>query len=60
MHYEWASITFFENADVGNFSIYVHSAPGFVFDETTTRSHFFYDRQLSNSIQVLRAGSSND
>ncbi|KAI4295951.1 hypothetical protein L6164_035944 [Bauhinia variegata] len=50
--------TFFENADVANFSIYIHSAPGFVFDETTTRSHFFYGRQLSNSIQVLWGESS--
>ncbi|XP_059662546.1 glycosyltransferase BC10-like [Cornus florida] len=46
----WGS--FFENADVTNFSIYIHSEPGFVFDETTTRSPFFYDRQLINSIKV--------
>ncbi|KAJ7967729.1 Core-2/I-branching beta-1,6-N-acetylglucosaminyltransferase family protein [Quillaja saponaria] len=52
----WGS--FFENADVANFSIYIHSAPGFVFDESTTRSHFFYGRQLSNSIQVLWGESS--
>ncbi|XP_054779347.1 glycosyltransferase BC10-like isoform X2 [Prosopis cineraria] len=50
--------TFFENGDVANFSIYIHSAPGFVFDESTTRSHFFHDRQLSNSIQVLWGESS--
>lgn len=41
-----------QNGDVANFSIYVHSAPGFAFDESTTRSHYFYGRQLSNSIQV--------
>ncbi|KAE9452741.1 hypothetical protein C3L33_15371, partial [Rhododendron williamsianum] len=44
--------TFFENADVANFSIHVHSEPGFVFDESTTRSAFFYNRQLTNSIKV--------
>ncbi|CAN6546728.1 unnamed protein product [Malus baccata var. baccata] len=46
----WGS--FFENAEAPNFSIYIHSAPGFLFDESTTRSHFFYGRQLTNSIQV--------
>ncbi|KAK3016787.1 hypothetical protein RJ639_006053, partial [Escallonia herrerae] len=43
---------FFENADVANFSIYIHSEPGFVFDESSTRSAFFYNRQLRNSIKV--------
>ncbi|XP_031274962.1 glycosyltransferase BC10-like [Pistacia vera] len=52
----WES--FFENAAVANFSIYIHSAPGFVFDESTTRSKFFYGRQLSNSIQVAWGESS--
>lgn len=52
----WGS--FFEIADVENFSIYIHSAPGFVFDELTTRSKFFYGRQLSNSIQVAWGESS--
>ncbi|XP_052183191.1 glycosyltransferase BC10 isoform X2 [Diospyros lotus] len=46
----WGS--FFESADVANFSIYVHSEPGFVFDESTTRSVFFYNRQLTSSIKV--------
>lgn len=49
---------FFQNGDVSRFSIYVHSAPGFVFDESTTRSQFFYGRQISNSIQVLWGESS--
>ncbi|XP_027363551.1 glycosyltransferase BC10-like [Abrus precatorius] len=49
---------FFQNGDVARFSIYVHSAPGFLLDESTTRSHFFYGRQLSNSIQVLWGESS--
>lgn len=43
---------FFENAVLANFSIYIHSEPGFVFDESSTRSAFFYNRQLSNSIKV--------
>ncbi|KAK4485060.1 hypothetical protein RD792_007668 [Penstemon davidsonii] len=46
----WES--FFENADKENFSIYIHSEPGFVYDETTTRSPFFYNRQLENSVKV--------
>ncbi|XAR53806.1 hypothetical protein NMG60_11022491 [Bertholletia excelsa] len=46
----WGS--FFENADAANFSIYVHSEPGFVFDESTTRSAFFYNRQITNGIKV--------
>uniref|UniRef100_A0A2P2J015 Uncharacterized protein LOC103324430 n=1 Tax=Rhizophora mucronata TaxID=61149 RepID=A0A2P2J015_RHIMU len=46
----WGS--FFKNADMQKFSIFVHSKPGFELDESTTRSHFFYDRQLKNSIQV--------
>ncbi|WJX22869.1 hypothetical protein P8452_12136 [Trifolium repens] len=49
---------FFQNGDVSNFSIYVHSAPGCVLDESNSRSHFFYGRQLSNSIQVLWGESS--
>ncbi|KAF2303666.1 hypothetical protein P3X46_020624 [Hevea brasiliensis] len=52
----WGS--FFENADVENFLIFIHSAPGFEFDKTTTRSHFFYGRQLKNSIQVVWGESS--
>lgn len=44
--------TFFEGVDVARFSIYVHSAPGFVFDESTTKSPFFRGRELKNSIQV--------
>ncbi|OMO64780.1 Glycosyl transferase, family 14 [Corchorus olitorius] len=52
----WGS--FLENADVANFSIYIHSKPGFVFDESTSRSPFFYDRQLTNSIEVIWGESS--
>lgn len=44
---------FFQNAEQGGFSIYVHSSPGFVFDESTTRSPFLFGRQIENSIQVI-------
>lgn len=43
---------FFQYGDEANYTIYVHSEPGFVFDESTTRSAFFYNRQLINSIKV--------
>ncbi|XP_048323387.1 glycosyltransferase BC10 isoform X2 [Ziziphus jujuba] len=49
---------FFEDADVEKFSIYIHSTPGFVFDETNTKSHFFRGRQLRNSIRVAWGESS--
>ncbi|XP_027087819.1 uncharacterized protein LOC113783286 [Coffea eugenioides] len=52
----WGS--FFENADVGNFSVYIHAEPGFVFDESTTKTSFFYNRQLKNSIKVAWGESS--
>lgn len=45
--------SFLQDADVDNFSIYIHSTPGFVFDETNTKSHFFRGRQLRNSIRVI-------
>ncbi|KAJ9566180.1 hypothetical protein OSB04_002146 [Centaurea solstitialis] len=43
---------FFENADAANYSIYVHSEPGYVLDEMSTRTSYFYNRQISNSIKV--------
>lgn len=43
---------FFKGDVEGRFSIYVHSRPGFVFNKVTTRSPFFYGRQVNNSIQV--------
>lgn len=46
----WES--FFENADRADFSIYIHSEPGFVFDKSTTRSEIFFHRQLGNNIKV--------
>lgn len=36
----------------GRFSVYVHSRPGFLLNKATTRSPFFYGRQVNNSIQV--------
>ncbi|KNA19918.1 hypothetical protein SOVF_056960 [Spinacia oleracea] len=52
----WGS--FFEEVDVASYSIYIHSEPGFVFDESNTRSPMFFGRQLSNSIQVAWGESS--
>ncbi|XP_062179679.1 glycosyltransferase BC10-like isoform X2 [Phragmites australis] len=43
---------FFRGDKEGRFSIFVHSRPGFVLTRATTRSHFFYNRQVNNSIQV--------
>ncbi|KAJ6811206.1 uncharacterized protein M6B38_154310 [Iris pallida] len=43
---------FFKGDDGGRFSVYVHSRPGFVLNAATTRSAYFYDRQVNNSIQV--------
>eukprot|EP00258_Populus_trichocarpa_P033865 XP_024449884.1 uncharacterized protein LOC18109381 isoform X2 [Populus trichocarpa] len=50
--------SFFKNVDAAKFSIYIHSTPGFVFNETTTRSAFFYGQQLNYSIQVIWGESS--
>ncbi|XVE78430.1 hypothetical protein DITRI_Ditri13aG0144400 [Diplodiscus trichospermus] len=52
----WGS--FFKDVDMEMFSIYVHSEPGFVFNESNTQSAFFYGRQLNNSIQVAWGESS--
>ena len=41
-----------KGVDQANYSVYVHSVPGFVFNEETTRSEYFYNRQLNNSIKV--------
>ncbi|XP_078169659.1 glycosyltransferase BC10-like isoform X2 [Carex rostrata] len=43
---------FFEEEKEGRFSILVHSRPGFVLNKVTTRSPFFFNRQVNNSIQV--------
>ncbi|XP_048138164.1 glycosyltransferase BC10-like isoform X2 [Rhodamnia argentea] len=49
---------FFQEANVRNFSIYIHSEPGFVFNESTSTSPFFYGRQLNDSIKVAWGDSS--
>ncbi|XP_010476143.1 PREDICTED: uncharacterized protein LOC104755457 [Camelina sativa] len=56
LDFMWDS--FFKGVDHANFSIYVHSLPGFVFNEDTTRSKYFYNRQLNNSIKVVWGESS--
>ncbi|KAL3629451.1 hypothetical protein CASFOL_022128 [Castilleja foliolosa] len=43
--------THHQNVDKAKFSIYIHSEPGYVFDESTTRSPSFFNRQLKNSIK---------
>ncbi|KAL5229025.1 hypothetical protein ABZP36_017290 [Zizania latifolia] len=43
---------FFRNGEEGKFSVYVHSAPGFRLDRTTTGSPYFYGRQLAKSVKV--------
>ncbi|XP_050383616.1 glycosyltransferase BC10 isoform X2 [Argentina anserina] len=42
---------FFQGGE-SKFSIYVHSRPGFLFNKVTTRSEFFRNRQVNDSIQV--------
>ncbi|XP_068666684.1 glycosyltransferase BC10-like [Aristolochia californica] len=49
---------FFQNADDGTFSIYIHSEPGFAFDESTTKSPFFYGRQIAKRVHVAWGESS--
>lgn len=50
----WLSIRlcFLQNGEEGKFSVYVHSAPGFQLDRTTTGSPYFYGRQLAMSVKV--------
>lgn len=35
-----------------SFSVFVHSRPGFLFNKATTRSPYFLNRQVNDSIQV--------
>ncbi|CAL1358068.1 unnamed protein product [Linum trigynum] len=42
----------FFKGEESRFSVFVHSRPGFLFNEATTRSEYFLDRQVNNSIQV--------
>ncbi|CAI9111488.1 OLC1v1011716C1 [Oldenlandia corymbosa var. corymbosa] len=43
---------FFQGNNLKKFSIYVHSRPGFLLNKATTRSAYFLDRQVNNSVQV--------
>lgn len=43
---------FFQGDTEDRFSVYVHSRPGFLLTPTSTRSSFFLNRQVSNSVQV--------
>ncbi|KAH7532476.1 hypothetical protein FEM48_Zijuj04G0024000 [Ziziphus jujuba var. spinosa] len=43
--------SFFQGGE-NRFSIYVHSRPGFLFNKATTRSDYFLNRQVNDSIQV--------
>ncbi|KAD2073969.1 hypothetical protein E3N88_30333 [Mikania micrantha] len=43
---------FFQGENENRFSIYVHSRPGFLLNKLTTRSRYFFDRQVNNSIQI--------
>lgn len=43
---------FFKGDKENRFSIFVHSRPGFLFNKATTRSTYFLDRQINDSIQV--------
>ncbi|KAK1297802.1 hypothetical protein QJS10_CPB14g00080 [Acorus calamus] len=43
---------FFRGEKEHRFSIYVHSRPGFLLNKATTRSPFFYGRQVNDSVQV--------
>jgi hypothetical protein len=47
----------YQGDDDGRFSIFVHSRPGFVLTRATTRSRFFYNRQVNNSVQVSASNS---
>ncbi|KAJ0447265.1 putative glycosyl transferase, family 14 [Helianthus annuus] len=43
---------FFQGENENRFSIYVHSRPGFLLNRLTTRSKYFLDRQVNNSVQI--------
>ncbi|XP_073060317.1 glycosyltransferase BC10-like isoform X2 [Primulina eburnea] len=44
---------FFRGDEENRFSIYVHSRPGFLLNKATTRSPYFLNRQINDSIQVV-------
>ncbi|CAO2833196.1 unnamed protein product [Amaranthus hypochondriacus] len=43
---------FFQADKDKKFSVYVHSRPGFLFHKASTKSLFFLNRQVNNSVQV--------
>ncbi|KAG5534880.1 hypothetical protein RHGRI_022862 [Rhododendron griersonianum] len=43
---------FFQGDKENKFSIFVHSRPGFLFNKATTRSTYFLNRQVNDSIQL--------
>lgn len=43
---------FFQADKENKFSVYVHSRPGFILGASTTKSAYFFNRQVSNSVQV--------
>ncbi|XP_043707125.1 glycosyltransferase BC10-like isoform X2 [Telopea speciosissima] len=44
--------SFFQGDRENRFSIFVHARPGFTFNNATTKSAYFYGRQINESIQV--------
>ncbi|KAL8138096.1 hypothetical protein V2J09_004097 [Rumex salicifolius] len=51
LDFVWDS--FFRAEKENKFSIYVHSRPGFLFSTSTTKSVYFLNRQVNNSIEVV-------
>ncbi|KAK2968371.1 hypothetical protein RJ640_027983, partial [Escallonia rubra] len=49
---------FFQGDIELRYSIFVHSRPGFILNKATTRSVYFLNRQVNNSIQVDWGGAS--
>lgn len=43
---------FFRGDEENRFSIYVHSRPGFLLNKATTRSPYFLNRQINDTVQV--------
>ncbi|XP_050224473.1 glycosyltransferase BC10 [Mercurialis annua] len=43
---------FFKGEEESRFSVFVHSRPGFLFNKATTRSKYFLNRQVNDSVQV--------
>ncbi|KAH9322242.1 hypothetical protein KI387_016881 [Taxus chinensis] len=52
LHLDFMWHHFFAGAKEPNFSIFIHSRPGFAYNQNTTTCTFFYGRQISDSIRV--------